>query len=162
MSTVIESLKELGVPEEHIRTTRVSLWPIYESNKAESPEIVGYRANSQVRVTTLELDKLGAIIDRSIGAGANRIDGLSFRLSDEKAKKIVGDAMTKAAEDAQDKANAVADALGVTLGKIVGISESVSYPTPITLAREAAVTPVPIEPGELELSVTLQVSFAVG
>ena len=71
----------------------------------------------------------------------------------------------KAIADAQTKASQLADLAGVKIGKPTYISESAQLPPPIYAEgiRMAAAAPMdtPISPGEMEISLTIQLVYAI-
>jgi uncharacterized protein YggE len=74
-----------------------------------------------------------------------------------------GQAREKAMADAKSKAEQIARLGGVTLGKPTYISESSYYPTPITVRTDAIAPTVetPISPGEMDITITVQVVYAI-
>lgn len=131
MERVIQALVQAGVPREDIETRGYTIFPEYIHRPDAEPQIRGYRATNLVVVKTTELDRVGALIDTALTAGANRVDGVSFSLRDPAAAQAV--ALKEAVERARRSAEAIAEALGVRLGRVMQAS-SISDP----------VRPVPI------------------
>lgn len=78
-------------------------------------------------------------------------------------------ALEKAVADARQKAAAIARALGRPVGEVLSAQESgASYPEPIYFHAvkdgmgSAAQAPTPVEPGQLTLTASVQVVFALG
>ena len=95
--------------------------PDYRQRPNEiTSQIVGYQAVNTVTVDTIALDRVGALIDAAIGAGANRIDSVSFTLRDQSGPR--NEAIAKAAADALSQARALAAALGVKLKRVLHAS----------------------------------------
>ena len=164
MSAVIDKIKSMGVADKDIQTTNYSVQPITNQPKSsdETPTITGYRINNQVSVTVRKIADLGKILDAAVAAGANNIYGVSFSVADP--TQYEQQARAAAVKDAMDKAGQLAQAGGVTLGKIVSISESVATPRPVFAAAApsfAAGAEVPIQTGQLEISVSVDVRFAL-
>ena len=67
--------------------------------------------------------------------------------------------------DAVAKAKVLSEAAGVSIGRIVEISENSSRPEPMpmmrTMAKEYAADAVPIATGENSYNVTVNVTFAI-
>jgi len=66
--------------------------------------------------------------------------------------------------DAKAKAEQLANLGGVTLGKPTYISESISYPVysqPPRVAEAAPAPTTPISPGEMKISLDIQVVYAI-
>ncbi len=162
MNNVITELKNLGLEDKDIRTSLFSAQPVYNFSKGGAPTIVGYSASNNIQITTTMLDKLSDIVDRSVGAGANQVSGISFMVSEEKQKQLSGDLLVKAVNDASAKAMKLAESLNV---KIVGVkTSSVSEgipPVPIQVPALTEKTAAPIMPGESQVTMTVQVTYII-
>jgi uncharacterized protein YggE len=163
MDSVEQALKDNGVAEKDIQTQQFSIYPVTKwiSDKDEE-EIVGYRVTNIVVAKIREVDKAGAIIDAVAEAGGDftRIQDISFDVDDK--TPYYEQARAKAMEDASNRATQLAELAGVGLGKATYISEGASY-YPVRTAdfSEAAATPTPISPGELEITVDVQVIYEI-
>ena len=86
VGAILAATKAAGISEQNISTTELTLVPVYErtsrgpAEQANLPRIVGYLANNVVRVEIHDINKIGDVIDAGIGAGANRLEGLTFGL----------------------------------------------------------------------------------
>jgi len=158
LSKVVEALKELGISEEDLKTTHYSLYPIY----GEGAYVVkGYRVINEVRVVVKDLDKASAILDTGVKAGANRVAGIQFTLSDDVAKELRDIAYKRALENAKAKAEKIAGELGLKITGIASVNEASYYipPYPVAYIKEAEEVGTPIFEGEIEVTVTVQVVF---
>jgi hypothetical protein len=63
-------------------------------------------------------------------------------------------------EDAEQKAQQLADLAGATLGGVISINESTVVPRPVRLEEDARAG-VPIQPGQEEIRVDLQVTWGL-
>ncbi|MFO7709819.1 MAG: SIMPL domain-containing protein [Desulfobacterales bacterium] len=162
---VLKEIKALGVPDERIRTAGASLTPVYAQPKPkpdpepEGPRIVGYRATNSVRVQLDDVDRVGAVIDAGIAAGANQLSNLSFELRDDLAHRK--QALYLAAREARVKAEAIADALGLQLGEVLEVREDgaqAAYPMERRFAASAAAG-TPIQPGQVQVAAAVTVRF---
>jgi len=166
---VSAALKALLGKDDKIETSGYSLDPRYavppRGEQAE-PRITGYVARNDVRVQTKKIDAVGALVDAAIAAGANRISGIQFTLDTRSVQ--LRTALQKAGAEARAQAEAVATALGVSLKRVV--SASTAAPPFIQPRRVeafgmradvAAAPPTPIEPGEVTVSATLQVTYEI-
>jgi uncharacterized protein YggE len=150
-----------------IQTGSYNLMPDYRQKAGEvSPEIIGYRAVNTVTVETTALDRVGPLIDAAIGAGANRIDSVSFTLRDESGPR--NEAIAKAAADAVGQARALAQALGVKLKRVLHATTN-AEPRPIRFmgmgARMAAAAPpepTPISPGQITIPASVSLTYEIG
>ncbi len=157
--------REIG-DADRLATTRYSLDPIYEQHERGSdapPRITGYVARNEVRVQTKRVDQVGKLIDAATTAGANRINMLEFTLADRAT--AYSDALRQAGADARQQAETIAVALGVKLGRILAASTAgnpMIMPKQyrgMAMAMESA--PTPVEPGEVNISASLNVSYAI-
>jgi uncharacterized protein YggE len=169
MDKVMESLKDNGVDEKDIQTQYFNIRQVTEWDRIEEEEkVTGYRVTNMVTAKIREVDKAGTIIDAVAVAGGDftRIDGISFSVDEPSA--YYEEAREKAMADAKDKAENLAELGGVSLGKPTYISEGAAVPYTIyrDVTMEAAApvpapTPTPISPGEIEISLTIQVAYAI-
>ncbi len=166
MDKVVVALKDNGVAEKDIQTQRFSIYPVtrWISEKDEE-EIIGYQVTNIVVAKLREMDKVGDIIDAVAEAGGDltRIQGISFSVDDP--TPYYEEARAKAVKDAKDKALQLADLADVKLGKPTYISEGTAY-LPSTRGLYEAGAPVPapetpIIPGELKITLTIQVAYAI-
>lgn len=167
-TAVIDAMKKRIGEKDRVTTTGYSLQPQYANRRPGSdapPEIVGYVASNRVRVETRDLAKVGDLIDAAIAAGANRTDVLSFTL--ENRAPSLREALRKAGAEARAQAESIAEALGVKLGEVLNASTAgVQMPRPIYKERMMAMAAAdqvatPVEPGEVEVSATLTVSYRI-
>jgi hypothetical protein len=160
MTAVIAAIKSLGIADDEIETISYSISPIYDSNWQN---VVGYRVINLVQVKISDLDLVGKIIDAASAAGANRIDGVSFGLSDDLAQQLKFDAYKKALGDAETKAQVITEGLNLKLTGVLSVSESYYYPyTPIrAVPMNSAYDKVstPIYEGSLSVSVTVNIVY---
>jgi uncharacterized protein YggE len=163
---VIDALKANGVAEEDIQTANYSIYPEYDWS-GDTQRLLGYRVANEVRVKIRDLDNAGAIIDAATQAGGDDtvVNNLSFDIEDN--AELLQMARTAAWNDAEAKARQLAQLAGVELGAATSITESVNYETPpIYYQRDMATaggeSVTPIESGTQEVTVVVQVTFAIG
>jgi uncharacterized protein len=109
--------------------------------------------SNTVTAMVRKLDEVGRILDQSVTAGANQVNGITFGL--EQAQAATDEARTSAVKEAKRKAELLAQASGVTLGNIVTINEGGdAQPQPQYMMREAAgaAKDVPIAQGQQVIS----------
>ena len=164
---VIEALKKAGVDANDIRTTNFSIWPNQQYSPDGQPIGVRYVVDNSVYVTVRKLDNLGDLLDSAVAAGANSINSIQFDVADK--TEALKQARDEAIKDAKSQAQELADASGVKLGEIQTISFYDTMPTPYVDtygkgggggAMEAAAA-VPIQPGQLTMTVTVSMSYAI-
>ena len=170
MDDVMQSLKSKGIAEKDIQTQYFNIHRVTEWDRVKEEEVVtGYRVTNMVTAKIRNIEEAGAIVDAVVKAGGDltRIDGINFSVEDP--TDYYNDAREEAMADAKTKAQQLAKLAGVTLGKPTYISENVYGPRPIYIqapggiAYEEAEMAVEtsISPGELELGLNLQVSYAI-
>jgi len=167
MESVMTSLAENGVAEKDIQTQYFSIRRITKWDRVKEEEVVtGYRVTNMVTAKIRDIDKIGTIIDAVAEAGGDltRIDSIGFSVDDP--SDYYDEARQEAMAEAKDKAEQLAELAGVTLGKPTYISEGIQVPPVIRAAVYevevvAAPSVTPISPGETEISLTVQVAYAI-
>jgi uncharacterized protein YggE len=162
MQGVVKALRAAGVAERDMRTTTLSLQPIYEYPTNAAPRITGYELRNGVVATVRDLERLADAVDGALAGGGTTLDGISFRVDDPTGAEA--QARTQAMKAARAKADALAGAAGVSIIGVASISEQ-SSPTPWPVpyagaARDEAATP--ILPGTSEISVSVSVVYLIG
>jgi uncharacterized protein YggE len=156
MIAVLAAIKDNGIAERDIQTSRLSLQPQYDPNKGGTANLLGFLVTNQLTVRIRDIGQLPAILDRAISAGANEMSGIEFVVSEQ--SKLLDQARDDAIADARRKAELYAKAAGAKLGRVVAISEegTPSPPHPMQTMRAGA---VPVVPGEQMLRATVTVSY---
>jgi uncharacterized protein len=165
---ILSEIAKLGIPATQIRTSRLTLTPIYapgpRSDSREAPRIASYSASNQVSVEVTNLTQIGPIIDAGLRAGSNQVDGVQFRLKDD--LPLREQALKKAVAEARRKAETMAEALNVRILGIQEVSETGSSVIPrgeggfVTMAaRETA--PTPVSPGQVEVNASVTVKYLI-
>jgi len=159
------------VPEADIGTTAVTLQPVTRSVRQPDGTVTeradGYRAANTVRLRLADMARLGDLMRRALETGANRIEGVSFGLRDPDAAESA--VRVAAMKDATAQAARLAEAAGITLGRVVAIRSpaaagSPAYPPmPAPMARLAKATgaPVPLVAGTIETAAEVSATFAI-
>ena len=163
MNAVIDAMKALDITEEDMRTVSYSVSPVYA--KYDYNQVVAYRVVNTIAVKITDMDLIGTVIDEAARAGANRIQGVSFGLSDEKQEELKEEAYLAALDNAEGKAELIADRLGLTITGLLYISESTYQPYQPYRSYDLAVlgevkAPTPIIEGKLSVSVTVHIIYS--
>jgi uncharacterized protein YggE len=159
MREVVARVKALGVSDADVRTAVFQIDPIAEPRQPgdEGARIVGYRVSNVVQVRARQVDRLGPIADAAVTAGANVVRNIQFTLDDP--TRLEAEARIAAIRAAADKAAQVAAAAGVRLGRLLSVTESSpERPLPRVAFQSMA---GPVEPGQLEVSVTVEARYAI-
>jgi len=167
MDKVMAALTENGVAKKDIQTQYYSIQQVTRWDNDKQQEIViGYRVVNTVVAKIRDTEKTGTIIDAVTASGGDltRINSISFSVDDPTV--YYGQAREKAMADAKDKAKQLADLANVSLGEPTYITESVYspiYPRDMYGKVEAVPAPAetPISVGEMEISLNVQVVFAI-
>ena len=176
MTELIEAIKKRGVAAKEIQTSRVSITPQYSTPAQPKPDglpemtvpkVVGYEVSNNVSVTTRDLPKIGELLDAALVAGSNQLHGIDFRVEHREA--VVAGLRTKAFDDAKAKAEVYARRAGMELGPVAQISEpdaggmpSPGGPSPYPMMMAAPMAPggpMPVNPGEREVGLSVSVSY---
>jgi uncharacterized protein len=178
VNQIIAFVKQQGIAASDIKTQQLNLYPqqsyggiMIPGGQPSAPKITGYQAQQTVEIKVHGVDKdqsvLEKVLDGAVNNGANEVDGVN--LSIENPDSLQQQAQTLAIAAAKTKAQALAQASGLTLGKVVSVSEnSGGYPGPIPYALNSAmgmgeaksVAP-DIQPGSQEIDETMTVVFEV-
>jgi len=169
MQAIVAALTDRGVEEKDIQTSNFSVslergterFPMSEKAKAgeEQPR---YRVSNMVQVTVWDIEKVSELLDATINAGANNIWGVTFTISE--TESLESEARAKAMQDARARAEELAALAGVSLGRIVSVSENVTgIPVlPVAVEKAAGMGGGPaISPGEASVRMRVQVSYAI-
>jgi uncharacterized protein YggE len=187
-TAIIDALKAAGVAEADMRTTTFNVRVVRERGRergeeeieiassdeevarggenAQSGDIRGFQVSNAIEVTVRDLDTLGRVLDDAIAAGANEVRNIAFSLADPDA--AAAQARTRAMDDAGAKADGLANAAGMTVSRVVSISETYSpRPEAVVFASanagaeiaDASGRDVPIAVGTDEIAVEVQVTY---
>jgi len=165
MTAVINAVKAQGIDDKDIQTSSYSVYPITNTSKeGETPKITGYHVTNIVTVKIRNIANVGQVLDAAIAAGANSVNSVMFTV--DNPAKAEEEARTLAVQDAMAKAQTLATAAGVKVGKIIVISDvsggfqpivkSANYPV-----ADAASGAGPVETGQNEISVTVEMHFEI-
>jgi hypothetical protein len=164
MTDLIASLTDNGIAEDDYHTSRFSIDPEVDYRPNGEQVLRGYRVTSVLSVTVRDLDRVGEVIDDAVDAVGDpiRVQGVTFSI--ESPAALQSEARAQAMADAKAKAEELAKLAGVGLGRPIAISESSGggQPPVFFSAAEAAMDiETPITPGQLEITVTVQVTYAI-
>src|SRR5579862_9014402 len=157
MNKVITALKAKGIADANIQTAELSVSANLTPN---GNKILNYTASNSVTALVKQIANAGPVIDAAVAAGANQLSGPTLSSTDQQA--LSRRALQAAIADARARAKVIAQAAGVTLGRVLTVSEVTSTPFPIAgaVADRAAATPV--EAGTVQTEADVNVTFAIG
>jgi uncharacterized protein YggE len=166
MQRALKAFEELGVDAQAVRTTGLSLAPVYSKPDRDKPEdqevpqVVGYRAANTLQIRVENLSRVGEVIDAGIASGANRLLGISFDVRDDERHRL--QALQLAARDAMAKAAAIAEAMALRLGDVMEVRESgarLLRPAADHRVYAAAAEATPVQPGRLQIAADVEVRY---
>ncbi|HBL28884.1 MAG TPA: hypothetical protein DD490_18780 [Acidobacteria bacterium] len=168
-AAVLDAVGKLGVPAAHIQTSELNLGPVYGQGRPggelQEPQIVGYQASNVVSIQIVELDKIGPVIDAGLGAGANRLEGVTFGLRNDRPARTA--ALRQAVEEARAKAETLAAGLQVRLVRILEVTEGGIAVTPQpffksrSMAMESAMADTPVAAGQVGVSGSVTIRWEI-
>lgn len=183
MSRIIIVLKDDSeIEAKDIQTTHFTAKPIYRRTVLNKHVFEGYNISTGLKVKIRDFTKILPIMDAVIQAGATKITNVTFTL--DEPKKYEAEVLEKAMKAAQTKASQIAKLSGVELGKPLSVSEfpplQSSFRQPYGgVIPDIAIgglhiqggrtsekvyvsqsgVPVALEPGEINLSYTVYITY---
>lgn len=146
---VISALVGAGLDRKDIRTTTVSLQPQYATPEASgTTTITGYRADNGIELKIHPTDaasKLLALVV-STGGDATRIGSVNYSIADD--SQLVKDARARAFDDAKNRAQQYAQLSGLSLSRVLSISEAPGATHPSGPQPAPRASMAPLEPGQ--------------
>lgn len=164
MTSVTDAIKLFGIADRDLQTAGLQIMPRYDyTNKPDGTQeakLVAYQVTNTLSVRVRDLVKTGEILDKAVSLGVNQGGNITFANDDPSS--IITEARKKAVAEATAKANTLADAAGVKLGRVVEISDQsyAAQPMPIEAkAFDRVAAAVPIQAGENSYRVQVNMTF---
>ncbi|MGO1431345.1 MAG: SIMPL domain-containing protein [Halomonas sp.] len=127
-SELIQQMEATGLERNAINAGSLNVYPEHvqgpRNEDGEHEALQRTRLERPISVELTDLDQLSEVLDALIAAGVNSLDGVQFDLQDRDA--ATDEALVKALEKAQHKANLMADSLAAELGHVQRIEETQS------------------------------------
>jgi uncharacterized protein YggE len=168
IDSVTSSLVETGVDEVDIQTTNFSVWPedVYDPEIGRPTGERIFHVDSTVSVIVRDISTMSDVISTGLEAGANNIFGISFSIDD--TSPLAARARENAIDDAQARAGALAEGMGLTLGEVISVREFggggiVTRVESVEVAAEEGLGGggPPISPGQSRVSVQVEVTYSI-
>jgi uncharacterized protein YggE len=160
MRDVLARVKALGVADADVRTVVYQIEPIAEQRPPgdEGARIIGYRVTNVVQVRARDVARLGAIADAAVSTGANIVRNIQLTI--DNPSRFEAQARELAMRDAAARAGQLAPRAGVRLGRLLSGRESAPpvRPLPRMVLQSAA---GPVEPGQMDVSVSVDARYAI-
>lgn len=120
IDAIIAEVEKVGVEKKYITTSNYNVY--FEQDysvvgTAQSSINGSFVVNNMLRIKIVDITKVSAVIDAASAAGANNIYGLDFQSS--KYAETYLEALKDAVTDAKTKAEVLALANGMTLGRVL-------------------------------------------
>lgn len=170
----LAAAKGLGILDKDVKTTAYSVYPQYENTVCApgtaciqngSPKISGYQVSQSVTIKVRDTAKAGDVLQKLGTLGVQNISGPDFSVDDDST--VTAEARGKAITDAREKAEVLANQLGVRIVRVVSFSENSNtpYPTYSSVSKAGmmdSVAPAPSLPvGQDETKVTVQITYEI-
>ncbi|OGK21891.1 hypothetical protein A3C23_00905 [Candidatus Roizmanbacteria bacterium RIFCSPHIGHO2_02_FULL_37_13b] len=159
---IVESLKNLGIRKEDIKTSNYSIYPDYSYDNNVN-KIRGYTGNATVSITVRDINQVPQVIEKATQAGANQVNGARFSI--EKPENYREKVRDMAITNAKEQALKLAKNLGIRLGRITNIVESSPDNTYMPYAMKSLPMggggggPAEMEPGTQTVTSTVTLYF---
>jgi uncharacterized protein YggE len=173
MDKMMAALIDNGVAKKDIQTQQFSIQQqVRYDNYSSTTTVTGYQVNNMVNATVRSTDKVGTIIDAAAKAAGDAIRINSVNFSVDQPDQYYSQARQLAMDNAKAKAQETAKLAGVTLGRVTYVSESIYsqyqpyYNGLITqagasLPPQALVAAPPVNPGQSDIILNVQVSYSL-
>jgi uncharacterized protein YggE len=167
MERVVAALKKEVGADGEIKTATLNVSPRFAEarNDQASPPILGYTVTNTVSVRVTDIKAVARILDRAFEAGANTVEHVEFTMKDPEAAQ--NEALRAATTKARARAAAMAEGLGLRVGPVISVSEG--FEDEPLLAGNKGYDKLeagrgrltPVEPGTIEVTATVNVTFAL-
>ena len=165
IENIITSLKDKGLTDKDMETDSFNISPQREYKNNNPPIVIGFNVSNILVIKIRALKNVGELMQATIESGANTINGLTFSI--ENPTPFRQEARRLAMEDALSRAEILAEASGVEVGKPISIQE-LSYGGPVIKSENLAGAEfamdarVPIQaPIDVGTQIDLQVRFEI-
>lgn len=164
ISRVIETAASLGIEEDAVETSSLSIGPEYQWNEGER-KLIGQRVRQSLEIDITTLDSAPLLLDELGTMDGIEISSLNFYLQDTEA--VYGQARELAFTKARQKAEQFALLGNVVLGRPLSISENssehiVRSAEPKLMAAESdAYAPTQLPSGDYSVTVSVHIQFAI-
>jgi len=168
MRKVLQAMEEKGIESKDMRTSHFYIQPKYsradrDDPKTHSRRIIGYTVHNTLGVIVRDLERVGSILQTSIELGVNQ--GGDIQFSNDNPQQAISEARKLAMEDAKARAETLADAADVALGKLLQVTEQYNRPQPrhrsASLMAADSMEAVPMAAGENSYRVMLNVDYGI-
>lgn len=165
-SELRSTLESLGIPSDQIETRDYDIDEERERpepDAEERPAAVRYRGVHAFEITLNDTERVGDVIDAVVDSGANRVQGVTFTLSEERRQQLRQNALEKAMDRARQDADTLASSAGLTADTAASISATDVQFHPYSLEAEMTSADsggsTTIDSGPVDVSASVQVVY---
>lgn len=166
IAEISAAMTELGIAPEDIQTTGFNVWPedVWDPETGQPTGEKRYHVDSTMQINIRNVDGVGRALESALTHGANNIYGLSFGL--QETAELAEQARRAAIEDANNRAQSMADALGLTLGEVSSASDQSGgtvYPYFVSagMGLGGGGGEPPISQGQMAVNVTVNLTYQI-
>ncbi|HUC88931.1 MAG TPA: SIMPL domain-containing protein [Candidatus Paceibacterota bacterium] len=170
-------LKSQKIDDKDIKSEYGGLSPKYSYSQivcmaypcpTQNPKIIGYTATQSITVKIRAVDSASDVRTGLANIGVTDISGPTFSIDNQDS--LNDQARAKAITDAKNKAEVLANELGVKLGKVVTFSENGNSPYPVIYEAKSmmasgsapAAVPAPVLPtGENKITSNVSITYEI-
>ncbi len=159
-------MKDNGITDKDIQSVNISINPNYNYDNGKST-VDGFVANHGLKVKIRKLESVDAILKGVSSIDGVQIQNTSYDIDDK--TEFYKEARDLAIKKARQKAEEMAKATGISIGKVTSISESQSYNPPMYGNQMMKATPMAdgraeggtISLGQLEIGTTVSINYEI-
>lgn len=159
INKMISALIQMGIPQQAIQTIVYQIEPQYDY--VDGKQV--FRTYLITHLLQVELNQIamaGAVIDEAVENGANSVSNVQFTMRDK--TEAQNEALAKAVQNAQVKAQAITNSLSVSLNQLPVWIKERSPSEPVRFNQVAlfdASSGTSIQPGLIEIRAEVEVLF---
>ena len=132
IESITNAVVAQGVSSNDVMTSHYSVWSeeVYDPQTGMPTGETKYRVDINLSITVRDVHRMGELIAVALDAGATNISGINFTIDDTVA--LEAEARNNAIADVRDRAEKLAQGLGMTLGELISVGEgSAGAPGPV-------------------------------
>jgi uncharacterized protein YggE len=161
-------LMQAGILEKDIKTVSFSIEPEYQKQTTdvdleEYPEgrvvIVGYKIDTEMKISTTDVDNIGNYIQIALDEKANTVSDPTFTV--ENSEEYVEKAREEAIVKAQNEAIQIAKSLGISLGDIQNYNDYSSFGDYSNSSMISSKEPLSLSSGVNQVTVNVYIDYTV-
>ena len=156
MTKIIQAVKDFGIDEKDIQTQQVS---VYQTKEERLSVKDVWQASNSISLKLRNIDQASTLADLLQQSNATNVYGPNYSLDDTTQAQV--DLLSKAIDNAREKAEKIAVASKRKLGQVITVSEGGTVmPGPVFRAMSVAESvPTPVEPGSETVYKSVTVTF---